>query len=740
MKKYSLFIASIISITSIAFTFSTSNVSALKVNESCSKVEILFARGSGQNISADGSEARYFFQQIGDRISKSSLTFHQYELGLESYGGSQYPAVDVGGWNIFTTSLGASLSSGYFFKYGESVNSGVTELKSYLEQRYNKCKFSKTRYILGGYSQGAQVVGQTLPKLSSEIKNDIIFVGLFGDPKLHYPEGEGWNPPACQGKRLSPWRRAATNCNLDNGSLSARIPYLPDDMKYKTGLWCYEYDMICDAASLPSMGGHATYKTPGRAIDEAAWEATWRLRERLKEDSPSSPLPPIFGQTLPAPKPAYEMLNVTRSFGMRTTGQNVVFLVDISDYMRPYLPTIQDFINRKGKDVVSRGGSYTVSLYHGVVRAAPGAFSSYNVTTSNLITQFNSSDQYNLSYRPPYIGPYPPPVYPGSTLKATDDIYNSLNWQKDATKSLIIFTNNPFLNAPDPQGTTLSQIVRRSLAIDPVNIYPVVPEESATSYEQLAKDTAGQVITFTDANNIAAAADRAYVKTVERPVALLKNTKYSAGLGQEITFDASDSYVIDASIVKYEWDFNGDGAFEQTTATPSVNHTYLEQFDGLMQVRITASNDTVANMSATVKIADVTPPILPEAPKNLSYSIKGTVDNKSTATISWQADPDVKKWLLRIDDIPAGYIEGNRTSIDLSDIDRSKDVVISIAGATNDLESGSYSDVTIPLVVSPPNQPQTSTCSYPNFFQQLFCQATALLKFYLNGIWYYIHL
>ena len=51
--------------------------------------------------------------------------------------------------------------------------------------------------------QGAQVIGQALPNISSGVKNKIVFNMLFSDPKLYLPEGEGIFPPACRNEKLS---------------------------------------------------------------------------------------------------------------------------------------------------------------------------------------------------------------------------------------------------------------------------------------------------------------------------------------------------------------------------------------------------------------------------------------------------------------------------------------------------------------------------------------------------------
>lgn len=44
--------------------------------------------------------------------------------------------------------------------------------------------------------------------------------------------------------------------------------------------------------------------------------------------------------------------------------------------------------------------------------------------------------------------------------------------------------------------------------------------------------------------------------------------------GQEITFDASVSYSPASTIVKCDWDFNGDGTYESIGIEPVARHIY----------------------------------------------------------------------------------------------------------------------------------------------------------------------
>jgi len=93
----------------------------------CATVEVVFARGSGQDVSTKPetednqkdsrkedeeveTEAMRFQDQVELRV-KLPLTANFYELGGERVGGFRYPAVKVDGWSSLT-GLGAKVTSG----------------------------------------------------------------------------------------------------------------------------------------------------------------------------------------------------------------------------------------------------------------------------------------------------------------------------------------------------------------------------------------------------------------------------------------------------------------------------------------------------------------------------------------------------------------------------------------------------------------------------------------------------
>lgn len=157
-------------------------------------------------------------------MKTGSVSVSHYELGSsgDTYGGATYNAVGVA--NVFNgNAIGAAVSGGEGHDYGRSVDVGVSELVAYLVDRTSRC--TSTRFVVGGYSQGAQVITEALAKLAADHPSALTrldFAAMFGDPKLYLPEGEGFWPPACKGQDISPWRRPLPGCLTDNGSLGGR--------------------------------------------------------------------------------------------------------------------------------------------------------------------------------------------------------------------------------------------------------------------------------------------------------------------------------------------------------------------------------------------------------------------------------------------------------------------------------------------------------------------------------------
>lgn len=647
-------------ILSFVGTLLTEHTAGAGNDATCGAIEVVFARGSGQELSKSPESSR--FDSLMSESIKSPLTYNFYELGSQKQAGYQYPAVDIS--NVFNgNAIGAWVSRGNANDYGESVKQGVYEMIHYMTNRYADCKAAGSKFVFGGYSQGAQVIGQYLRTAPAEIRSAVAFVALFGDPKLHLPEGEGFNPPACRGEQLSAYRRVIANCDVDNGSLGARKPYLPADMHAKTGLWCYANDFVCGSSkSAWDTAGHGNYGVHGNAVDSAVYEALQKVRN-----------------TLPAEQQQH--ISTKRSAGDGTTGLDVMFVIDTTGSMSGKINQAKQFAAASAARIQALRGRVALVSYR-------DAGDSYTARIESPL----SSDMANFTQKLGTLAAGGGGDTPEAALHALMTGMNGLEWQNGATKAAILLTDANFHDPDRVDGTTTQQVAKRALEIDPVNVYPVVSSNYTGFYHELAELTNGQVII--DSGNTQQALFAALTKLEQRPVALLKNQQYRAEVGQQMTFDASDSYVEDAEITSYDWDFDGDGAYDLATTTPVAKHTYNQLFDGTMQVRLTASNGTIASASAFVKIGTYTPSVAPAAPTELTMA----KDNGSSVVISWQpVDEHADSWIISSDGIPLGKVPTAATRVTVGDLVRSEAINLEVTGMMADGTVGASASMVVPL-------------------------------------------
>ncbi|HEX6781220.1 MAG TPA: PKD domain-containing protein [Solirubrobacterales bacterium] len=87
------------------------------------------------------------------------------------------------------------------------------------------------------------------------------------------------------------------------------------------------------------------------------------------------------------------------------------------------------------------------------------------------------------------------------------------------------------------------------------------------------------------------------------PTAAILATPNSPLVGEAVSFSAAGSSDADGTIAKYEWDLNGDGAFETTTGTtPSATRTYTVAGDVEVKVRVTDNGGKTASAATTITV------------------------------------------------------------------------------------------------------------------------------------------
>jgi len=80
------------------------------------------------------------------------------------------------------------------------------------------------------------------------------------------------------------------------------------------------------------------------------------------------------------------------------------------------------------------------------------------------------------------------------------------------------------------------------------------------------------------------------------------NGPYEGNEGSPITFDASQSYDPDGEIVLYEWDWDNDGAYDESTTSPTITHTWHAEFSGTVTLRVTDNDGLTSIDTASVEV------------------------------------------------------------------------------------------------------------------------------------------
>jgi hypothetical protein len=598
----------------------------------CDDIQFIFARGSGGH-SDDWEYAR--FKTLGESLNKyTTLKYSFHELGVSSYGGYKYIATGDG-----FVMLGAKIGGVAAIDYNISVESGIGELKAYISSRESSCP--NTKYVLAGYSQGAQVIGETINYLG----DNVLYSALYGDPKLHLPEGKGSNPPACRGANLSFWRAYAP-CSTYKGVLNARVPYVDTMWRGKVGLWCNDKDAMCGSSrNILNNSGHRQYADPGGLIGQSF-----------------NPILSALYGTYPAKfKPGF----TPKAYKVDTTPFDTVILISKPGYTGASLSKRRSDIMSLASSTLAKNGRIALIS---VDQSSVTVHCSFGCTTNEISAELDGLVVGNNK------------TIKGDILKGLNKALDDLSWRKGAQKSAAIFTESGYLGSEQGK-TALKAVTDKALKLDPVNMYVITDEDTQAEYQDLVNMNSGAIITANPGEELQA--DLANT-VLSRPSALLTNPSYWALPGQEVYFDASESYTMDDStIVKYDWDLDGDGEFELNTTEPQASRLYPQTGETTMQVKVTDSLGRFSTMSAPVYVqdnspfddsSDATPPARLKAKLT-----EGQVE------LTWQAPAaGTSYYMIYLNDTPLGYVDASQGALTITDLESTDSLEFTAIGISED--------------------------------------------------------
>ena len=403
----------------------------------CPDLKVIFARGSGAERYGN-QDYQEFKSTLEAKLQTSDLSYEFDDL--------DYPAIGVTGDNL-AVGLGAFISGGNSYSFGDSVKQGITNLAKTINN--STCK--NTKYVIAGYSQGAMVISGGLDSFNSE---RIIYAATFGDPKIFLPEGAGPVPVACKGEGLSDYRTYVPDCFAYKGLLGAKEPYSTPNYLGKLGTWCNSYDIFC--SSKYSIDSHVSY-----------------AKDKLYEDAAKF----IFSK-------------VAAAFGFKndyTSPHDTAILIDSTGSMGRIIEEYKAEALKLAKKTLDAGGRVALFDYRDLADGyTPVEKCNFKICTIETFQAGLDSIIIDGGGDAPE-----------SLLSSSLHVMKRLDWRFGSTKSLVILTDAGY-HSPDLDGTTFYDVKTLSKQIDPVNFYIITTEENVEGYQSLALATDGKVASTAD--------------------------------------------------------------------------------------------------------------------------------------------------------------------------------------------------------------------------------------------------
>lgn len=607
----------------------------------CRDVMLLFVRGSGQNGGAGNpnnydsslesyeAETYYFFNSITGQLeangygelSVDRLTLQDFP-GLYSPIGYEAIAV-TGQWGIQDTKN--LYNAKYNFDgslFENSVRHGVMELTGFLKDHMLKCP--NQIMIIGGYSQGAQVVGEALWDLKnngySTLLQQIDQVSLYGDPKFTGITDTGFFQA-----ELKDWVRGDVRIG-GGGVLGERIPYMPPELNGKVMSWCHHKDVVCHGL----LGA-----TPG--LD------TFGMHQKIHKESYVA-LSSVEIFTNLKDKFA-DMLGVNP--GLRRSSSPIW-----EDYV-PYALDVMLLFDRSS-DMDKKYLAYTrltnqlsfqmLEEVYPDVRAGLMAFNESNVGPGGAVVPYNSfyldlvgntvATKVTPSPIQKAIGQNTLQTFSGgagdtidSILGAIQEAIDAASWRQNA-RHVIVYQTNSYGRDPEPVTEVNSNSVINAALNSNIEILPVFYSETMMNnpavsneelisarnfHKKLANNTNGVFYEFNPYYShdwelydvIMGSAASIEFRLTDAGYSNVNDeiTTLSTFIGEPLRLSVASSYDPDSPISSIRWDFNNDGVYDQEGNF--AYYIYELPFQGNLTVEFITRDGVAAYRHIPVTVAEL---------------------------------------------------------------------------------------------------------------------------------------
>ena len=588
----------------------------------CTPYEFVGARGSGQ------------IPQPGDDPGDYSSAF-QYGLGNTLFAeyaqltklagdgqvgvyGVHYPAVSLAGSvGNYLNAAGAFLHIAPLGAYTASVTSGTSDAIAHIEQVHSTCP--ETRFLLAGYSQGAQAVGDALQRMPQADRDLVLGATFFGDPYFN----------------VTSWSARAGNPS-HYGLLGVRDEW-PEQLHGDIWSYCHSHDPICGISKrYHILGDGDVYVRDFPWYQGFGPHENYATGDNPDTDDAARQLARLLG----APTPVSGNVPLDLAFAIDTTGS-----------MGPYIADVQSNVNALAQSIAATSTSYRFALIDykdGPQQGDPYKAQvdlPFSTDTSALSTAVNGLSASGG-------GDIPESVYSG--------VMTALNlpWRNGVRKIVIPIGDAPGKDPEDDTGYTLDTVRTKALSVDPAQVYPVAltsDSDTQSFMQALADATGGKLSVAPTQDTFVSTLQSAIVAAGSSPIADAGES-YTGVVNDPVTLSAGNSRDEAEKITAYDWDFDGNGTYDQTTTDPVVTHTWDTTGEHTVVLRTRTASGLAATATATVSITAA-----PAPPAAVTH-LQGAAGD-GTATLTWQADTSAgpPQWFTitdgsghLLDRVPAG--------------------------------------------------------------------------------------
>jgi Mg-chelatase subunit ChlD len=577
----------------------------------CPPYELIGARGSGQKElrleSNMGPEVYDFYASLQALVG----------TGVVKGYGVHYPAVSVVYPSGIPTpsGIGAALHIGALGKYTDSVREGAKDAEGRVLARHARCP--DTRFILSGYSQGAQALGDLLER-NPTVRNLVAAAAFFGDPYFN----------------ADSWSSRGTFDSASYGVFGPRKEWDPS-LYGRVFSYCHWHDAICNESVRHHVLG-TDYDVYVRSLDDRKGRVAAHV-------TPAYRLTANHGQgdTGFAARDVARVLGFTPSPIPYSGPLDIAFVIDSTGSMLDEIDEVKENVTDLVAQIAAIDSDYRLALVD--YKDAPDQESAYQ---SRLDLDFTNSvplfDREVAALEAEGGGDTPESVYSGLMTAL------NLDWRAGSKKIVIQIGDAPAKDPEPVTGFTLRTVQAKALSVDPASIDTFQSgedEEAKASFGAIATATGGQYLQLpeSDASGLVPAITGEIRRNTTAPAAAL-SAPSRALAGAPVTLSAATSHDVGEAIVGYDWDFNGDGVFDASTVDPVVAYTYATPFAGTIAVRVRSALGLASIATAPIVVgAPVTQ--RPAPPAHLRKQLHG-----SKLTLSWStgkgADP---QWFSVLD-------------------------------------------------------------------------------------------